>query len=621
MLPADRLRDKLIVMNGKGVQVYHDLTGAYRFDRFELYLDVIHPDPVAPYSHARIRIDQAEAQIPRALWEDAPSRLAVQDFLARAVREAIHRYVHTRWSGRVQPLAIEAGGQEVLARTCCAVAEDFVEIRLTIALPAEGRKVLARAAQTLLFEELPAVVGAGLVWEHLDGDAGRRHCATYADYLALQSALPSLGLVAFIADGSALVRDAAPGDRPLRGSRVVAMQAPEDLAVTITLPHRGAVRGLGIRRGVTVVAGASYSGKSTLLAAIVSGVYPHVPGDGRELVATVPDAVAIRAETGRRIERVDVRAFAHFLPHRPDAAALSVERATGAVSMAASVAEAVEIGTGLLLYDEDQSAIAFLVRDEIMQHLAQGSPEPITPLVDQMRVMWESHGVSSIIATGGLGDYLGVADTVIAMQGFQPVLATDRARSLVTERGLYRSPQRRTFDLPAPRCPLPRGIGGVKGRGLHAELRGRETLNLGRDAVDLAAVPQLVDAGQARAAGDAILYAVEKDYVTGNAALAEILDRVFADIEMSGLGVLATQEGRPGDYALPRRHEVVAVLNRLKSLQVRTRRVGMGAHEAQPPVARAPEGLAPEVPVPPEGAADEVESSDRAPDPHHNQTS
>lgn len=604
MLPSDRLRDKLVVSNGKAVQVYRDLTGAYRFDRFELHLDTIDLDPAAPSAAARIRIDQAEAQVPPTLWNSPAGQIAVRDFLARAVRDAIQRHGHTRWSGRIAPLVVDAGGQAILARTCCTVAEDYVEVRIVIGLPAEGRKVLAKPAQTLFFEELPAVVNAGLVWANLDADAGRRHCETYEDYLALRAALDGLGLVAFIADGSVLAREPGTGDRPVRGGRVLPCRAPDDLAVTVSLPHPGPVRGLGVRRGVTVIAGGAFSGKSALLAAIAGGVYPHVPGDGRELVAAVPDAVTIRAEAGRRIERVDVSAFIHALPHRPDVRALSVERATGMVSMAAAVSEALEAGTHLLLIDEDDGAIMFLARDAAMRRLVPETGEAITPLVDRVRALWEVHGVSSVIATGGLGEYLDVADTVIVMEGFQPQAATERARSLAAGmeegRGPDRGVERPVFALPASRCPLPRGFGGMRGRGLRAELHGREMLVVGRETVDLKSLVHLADEGQARAAGDAILYAVEKGYVDGNATIAGILDRVFADLEASGLGVLVPPQGRRGDYAMPRRQEVAAILNRLKSLQVRTQRPGPGAPGGQ----GAAEERAPlEQPAPSEEAA------------------
>jgi predicted ABC-class ATPase len=600
MLPADRLRDKLIVANGKSLQAYRDLQGAYRFERFELHLDTVHLDPAGPSCSARVRVDQAEAQVPRDLWASPTRRIAVQDFLARGMRDAVTKHVKTRWSGRIAPVVVDAGGQEILARTCCTVEEDYVEMRLRIALPAEGRKVVAKPAQALLFTDLPAAVDAGMRWAALDGAAGRRHCETYEDYLALRDALPQHGLVAFVADGSVPGREPGPGDRPLRGSRAVPTRAPEDLAVEVTLPHRGPVRGLGIRRGITLVTGSLYSGKSTLLAAIASGVYAHIPGDGRELIATVPDAVVVRADPGRRIERVDVSAFVHALPHAPDLTALSMERATGTLSMVASVAEALELGTGLLLFDEDDSAIAFVARDPVMQDLIPKARDVFTPLVERARTLWEAHGVSTIIATSGLGEYLDIADTVIVVADFQLTSATARARSLASGRPGDQQPPPRPFDAPAPRVPLARGFAGMKGRGLRAELRGRTTLAIGRDLVDLASLPHLVDPSQARAAGDAIVYAVEKGYIDGQATVGEIIDRVFAEIEASGLGVLAIHPDVAATYAMPRKHEVAAILNRLRSLQVRTRQrtdtvsepvggpTSAGTSEASPEASAAP---------------------------------
>lgn len=579
MLPSDRLRDKLIVMNGKGTQAYRTLAGAYRFDRFELHLDAIQPDPVSPSCWARVRIDQAEAQVPPEMWGSPVGRLAAEDFLSRAVREAIGRHVRTRWQGKATPVAIQAGGGEILQRSCCTVTEDFVEIRLMIGLPAEGRKVLARLAQTLLLDELPAVVQGGLVWANLDASAGWRHRDTLEDYLALREALGAHGLVAFAADGSVLPRENGSGGRPMREGRAVPLHAPDGLAVTVTLPHRGTVRGLGFRRGVTVIAGGAFSGKSTLLDAISAGVYPHLPGDGRELVATVPDAMLITAEPGRRVERVDVSAFFRELPHRSDATAVSVEHASGAVSMAAGVAEAVEVGSRLLLFDEDESAVAFLARDALMQQLIPTERNHATPLVDRLRSLWEVHGISSVIATGSLGEYLDVADTVVVLERFQPHTATERARGIVAGFVDRRTRPEEEFGMPAPRCPLPRGFGGMRGRSLRTEARGRAEISIGREMVSTAALRQLVEVGQAIAAGDAILYALSKNHLNGHASMTEILDRLFADIEARGLIALASEGSYAGGYAMPRRHEVAAVLNRMRSLQVRTRRAIPGSSQ------------------------------------------
>lgn len=595
MLPSDRLRDKLIVANNKPFQAYQDLAGTYRFDRFVLYLDAIQPEPVAGPTRARVRVDQAEARIPPALWATPARKVALEDFLLRAVAEAIRRHVRTRWTGRIAPLAVDVGGQAVLPRSACTVAEDWIEVRIAVGLPVEGRKALARAAIPLFFEELPAVVEAGLIWPHLDGEAGRRFVETVEDYLALRAQLPALGLVAFLGDGAVLPRETPWGDGPLRGGLAQPLRAPDELAVTVTLPHRGAVRGLGIPRGVTLVTGGAFAGKSTLLAAVARGVYPHVPGDGRELVATVPDAVALRAEPGRRIERVDVSALVRTMPGRFDTTALSTDRAGGTLSVAASLVEALEVGTGLLLFDEDDLPAAFLTRDARMQALVPAPRDPLVRLVDVVRPLWEDLGISSVVATAGLGDFLDVADTVLVMEGFQPQAATAAARHAATWPA-RRAPERPAMAAPAPRCPLPRGFNGLRGRRVVSELRGRGTLSLGRESVDLTGLSQCVDPAQARAAGDAILYALDKGYVDGAASVAEILARLFADLDAGGLAILAAGGREPGSHALPRPYEVAAVLNRLRALQVRVRRPGQPV-QPEPPqsgeAARAAERPAP----------------------------
>jgi hypothetical protein len=121
---------------------------------------------------------------------------------------------------------------------------------------------------------------------------------------------------------------------------------------------------------------------------------------------------------------------------------------------------------------------------------------------------------------------------------------------------------------------------------------------VGRDAVDLDGLPQLVDASQARAAGDAVLYAVERGYADGEASVAEIVDRTLAEVAAGGLRALTLHPEHAADYALPRRHEIAAVLNRLRSLQVRVRHAARrpgdeqaassGGEVADPPEAREP---------------------------------
>jgi len=229
--------------------------------------------------------------------------------------------------------------------------------------------------------------------------------------------------------------------------------------------------------------------------------------------------------------------------------------------------------------------------------------------------------------TGGLGDYLAVADTVILMEAFQPVAATARARIIVAG-----AAERLSHDppllSPTPRYPLPRGFAGLRGR-QRVEMRGRGTLAIGRETVDLGGLRQLIDPSQARAAGWAILYGIEKGYFDGATSVVEVIDRVFADIEQSGLGILTPEDDLSGEHAMPRRHEVAALLNRMRALQARPRRgaaepaaeaAPLGAPSAQPsevepvdgPVGQSTEigppalpGVLPEEDGPPNSPSDE----------------
>ena len=90
---------------------------------------------------------------------------------------------------------------------------------------------------------------------------------------------------------------------------------------------------------------------------------------------------------------------------------------------------------------------------------------------------------------------------------------------------------------------------------------------------------QLVDVSQTRAIGDLVRYGLRRGYFDGENSLGQVLDLLLADIASSGLDIIAPyaeedrREGRPGshpgDYALPRRFEIAAMLNRMRSLTVR----------------------------------------------------
>jgi len=54
-------------------------------------------------------------------------------------------------------------------------------------------------------------------------------------------------------------------------------------------------------------------------------------------------------------------------------------------------------------------------------------------------------------------------------------------------------------------------------------------------------------------------------------SLRELIDRLYEDIAAHGLDILSPYRGKhPGDLALPRKFELAAAVNRLRTLQART---------------------------------------------------
>lgn len=580
MLPWERLRDKIITLDGKPYAAYQSLEGAYRFDRFVLYLDHVQVEPVGAPSPMRVRIDQAEARFPLDLWSSRVRKVALEDSITRRWQDAIRRVARTK--GGRGGFTIDAGGQQILERTACRIGDDSIEVRGGAVLPAEGRKIVAKSAQAMLMEELPQIVDAALIYPNQNPSLAQRQMEVAEDAEALRAQLAAHGLVAFLADGAVLPRESGT-DRPLL-SRLVPLQSPPELRVTLTLPHRGAVSGLGIPRGVTLIIGSVFSGRSTLLQAIAACVYGHLPGDGREHCATISDAVLVRTDEGRRVENVSLIPFITSLPGGEDPTHYRSELASNLASQVAGLMEALEVGCSLLLIDEDTSAAGLLVRDGLLRQLAPQTSEPVTPLVDLVRPLYEEHGVSTILVTGYSRDYLPVADTVIAVEGFRPRLATAQAKQLATRWGSEQAEGKTSLGGIRQRIVLPDSLNALRGRKLrgepHLDLPGPgrgpgpgsawRNVWLGRDVIDLSRVDQLADPGQARAIGAALVFAAERGYADGTRTVREVLGLLEMEMTQKGLEVIWLQDGPPGDLAMPRRHEIAAALNRLRTLRVKS---------------------------------------------------
>jgi predicted ABC-class ATPase len=564
----DDLKNMLDRIDGKGYKAYKEIQGEYDFGYFNLYIDHVQGDPFAAPSRIRVRLDIKTAGIDDRLYKTPARATALEDFLARGAADFIRTLPRVNGTGKSGEIYIDRGNQEILKRTAVIVKKDYVEARLSVGLPAFGRRINGRGAAVLLLEYLPQIVDRTLLYKSIDGKTAGKWVELFEDQEYLRERLKKSGLVAFVADGSILPRESGISDRPMRGGKVVPFKSPESLRVTFNLPNSGVITGMGIPGGVTLIVGGGYHGKTTLLSALQRGVYNHIPGDGREFVVTVEDAVKIRAEDGRRVEKVDISPFISNLPDGQDTGRFTTENASGSTSQAANIMEAIEIGTSLLLLDEDTSATNFMIRDARMQKLVSKDKEPITPFIDRVRQLYEQMGISTVLVMGGSGDYFDVADCVIKMQDYVPCDVTVEAKRIAAEFKTHRQVEigQRPISV-TPRIIMKEGLELREKKKVRT--RDIDTLQYGRENIELDYVEQLVDRSQTAAVGEIIRYAAAK-YVDGRRSLKEIVLKVFDDIENYGLDVVSLFAGKhPGNLALPRPQEVAAGLNRLRTLKVK----------------------------------------------------
>ena len=595
----NELTSHLHAIDGRSYAAYKAIVGRYRSPLgWVLYIDRIQPDPYAPPTAIRVvlplALTGADARLtgftPRLTGADtrptgtnepltgtnshltaSPTRaVALRDYLARTLRELL----------KGQAISIAPAGQEILERSSVNLHETwqddfstpafnapgpYLELRLRWSLPAFGREIAGRqAARNLNLDLARAVAGLDLRESELGAEAWK-HCQVAEDHAALQEILVERGWVAFLADGANLARRSGVSQLPLEGG--VPLTAPETLAQTVQLPHAGVVRGTAIPAGVTVIAGGGYHGKSTLLNAIARGIYPHIPGDGRELVATVPEAMAVRAADGRAVTGVDLRPFISHLPGRDaDPAQFTTANASGSTSQAASIMESLELwgqsAQAALLLDEDTCATNLLIRDQRMRALVSSEREPITPLVDRIRALHRERGISTLIVMGGSGDYLDVADQVLIMDSYRLVDATAQARQVCDSQ-----PRMDTSlpDFPLPAQRLPQRPEAKRRGPSRTRALGTQRLVLDRHEVDVADVSGLVDEGQALAVAWALRALLERHF-DGRTSLSQALAQVAKRLDDVGLDALG--EAHPAFLVRPRLVDVGAAVNRLRSLQV-----------------------------------------------------
>lgn len=549
-------------IDGRRFQEFGKIVGDFDFARYVLKFHYIPEEPTSILFV--VRVPQIIAGFPPHAYNSPVRRTGLEDLLTRTLAERIQALRTGVATGRPRRyLSVAEPSQKILPRSSMVITDEFVEARIYVDLPHNRGRVDSEEAARIFFDDVPYVVNQGLIYCNLDEASVERFVDVMEDADNVRQLLSTQGFVSFVATGSQLAR-ASNTDLP-DGGNPLNVDIVDDLLQELEVPNAGTLQGVGIPVGLTLIVGDAVSGRSDLVQAISSGIYNHVPGDGREYIITAPDAVYVAADPGRSIHRVDISAF--LSPEEgQNTTRYSTLSASGPVSQMAGTVEALEVGARALIFDESDSASEFLSGNALLTNALEGTDSSVTSLASRARELVDDAGVSVIVGAWALAnDFLGLADTVLYMQGgvirdithsvkggewpvlppVSPVLSDQIERSRwVVATSLDPSLGMEDAAISAPAI---------------------DELHFGRSVLELKQVRQLADRFQTSTIG-LILHYARNHYMDEGRPLREILDLVDRDLSTEGLETLVRE--LRGDLVRPRRYEIAAALNRLDTLRI-----------------------------------------------------
>lgn len=559
------LKNILNRIDHKGYPAYKDTKGEYQFGSYILDIEHVQGDPFASPSQLRIAVSGKSSGIPSKYYEKKYKRVATQDYLLRKMGSEITKNSRQRGSGKSGMIHISRCGQQILDRTACQINDKNgeVTIRLEVGFPANGRTINAGELETILFRILPDIVNKTILFKNINVKELDDVMHLAENQFFIRNEMKRKELIAFIADGSILPRRTGISQEPLKDA--VRFRAPESMRIEMDLPDGMKICGMGIPRGVTLIVGGGYHGKSTLLEALQMGVYDHIAGDGREYVFSDTSSVKIRAEDGRSISQTDISMFINNLPNKMNTTCFSTQNASGSTSQAANVIEAVETGCKVLLMDEDTSATNFMIRDELMQMVVIKDKEPITPYIDRVRQLYESYGVSTILVAGSSGEYFNKADKIIQMDEYHTYDITEYAKDIAQKHGCHvKAGDEKTAVI----SEFNRSANVNKdwiGDRVKIKVNGKDMVSINRDGIDTRYLEQLVDEEQLRMIG--YLFVYMNHFIFGkNMTLQDSVKKLFHLLEKNGLKEIFQNQEIPCNLAMPRQQELYMCMNRYRKL-------------------------------------------------------
>lgn len=560
------LKKELKSINGKSYGYYKNLSDKYDFKDYILSIDHVQGDPFASPSKVRVIINQKIAKFPLNLFDKSYKKISLEDYLTRLFYFNINKFSsRVLGSGKSGLISIIKCGQEIIDRTAILITSEQIEVRFEIGFPAKGRTILSIELEKIFFEFLPKIIDNTLKYNNLDTIKIEKRIQLSEDQYFIRNELKKRNLVAFIANDSILPRNSGISNTPLKDA--IKFKSPKSLEVEFNLPNKGKIIGMGIKKGITVIVGGGYHGKSTVLKTLELGVYNHIEGDGREYVITDSSALKVRAEDGRSIKNTDISLFINNLPNGKDTKKFSTENASGSTSQAANIIEGIEANTSLFLIDEDTSATNFMIRDEIMQKLVCKEKEPITPFIEIVRALYEQLNISTILVVGSSGDYLDIADKVIQMDSYEVKDVTSMAKTLSNGHILKRIHNNNVNVSINFNRIIKKGSMDPNSKDIKVKTLSIDTLSINKDTIDLRYVEQLVAFEQVTALGYIMKYA-EQNIIDETKTLKDIVSEVLLHISKNGLISISPVHYGIGCLAMPREQEIVACFNRYRNLKL-----------------------------------------------------
>ena len=555
------LYQKIRTLNGKNYGLYKSLADKpWDFGDFALEFLHVQGDPYAPASRVVIKANLSMLGYAGEWGGSFERRLALSDFLHRK----LSRLVKERYPDKDAAIVFDTAGPEMLVRNSLWIDNGELRACLQVRLPGEGRKIQAEVAAEILTMVLPDLVSAGLYYSKSDEAALQEHFRVLAERKEILAQLETRGLCAFVPDGAVLPRASGLSELPLEGA--VPFTAPEQMAVTLNVCGRE-IRGMGIPKGITVITGGAFHGKSTLLQALTRAVYPHIPGDGREGIVIDESALRVGVEDGRSVRGTDLSQFVRDLPGGVSTKNFNTLSASGSTSEAANLLEAMEAGSRAFLIDEDSSAVNFLIRDVRVRKLLGDDREPLIPLTDRIREI-SAQGYSFILVAGACGDYLDLADNIVIMANYKAECAKSSQPGTCSGEAAVSS-ARPFVGYMQPLQKSVRPTSAVE-RQVKVKLSGDTLLQIGFLVSDTSRLNTLVDKQQRLGAGFVLLNLLQNaasnsessDASNAGDSVAVTIQKLYEKIQNVGFRNLP--QGMSREMSLPRVVDIACVAFRLR---------------------------------------------------------